>query len=255
MRRIASVWGVLAVLVSVSPGRADDDAKPGDVIAKAIKAHGGADTIKKLKASVVKTKGKYYGMGAGIDFTSETSIQMPDRARLQVEFEANGVSISFVQVLDGDKGWRSFNGKDGKLTGDLNKEMITEGQEQQYAQSVERLVPLTEKSYKLSSLGESKVGDRPAIGVRVEREGHRPVNLFFDKEKSLLLKSETHGKDPMNGDKEFTTEKIYDDYKEVDGLMTAQKITIKHDGKDFADSEVTDVKLSEKLDDSVFAKP
>jgi hypothetical protein len=255
MRTVASLCGILALLVSVRSTRADDAPKPREIVVKAIEAHGGAAAIKKLKASVIKTKGKYYGMGVGVDFTGETSIQMPDRTRLQVAFEANGQNITFVQVLDGDKGWRSFNGKDGKLAGDLTKEMIAEGQEQQYAQSVERLLPLTDKSYKLSSLGESKVGDRPVVGVRVEQEGHRPVSLFFDKERNLLLKSETRGKDPMNGDKEFTAEKVYDDYKKVDGLMVAQKVTIKHDGKDFVDSEVTDVKLSEKLDDSVFAKP
>src|SRR5262245_35142158 len=177
MRTIARVCTVLALLVSVSPARADEDAKLREVITKAIKAHGGADTIKKLKASVIKTKGKYYGLGAALDFTGETSIQMPDRVRQEVEFEANGQKGTFIRIFDGDKGWQSFNGK----TEDMSKELIAEGQEQQYAQSVERLIPLTEKSYKLSTLGEVKVGDRPAIGVRVEREGHRPVNLFFDK--------------------------------------------------------------------------
>jgi hypothetical protein len=251
MRTIARVGCVAALLVFVGSLRAGDDAKPREIVAKGIEAHGGADAIKKLRASVVKSKGKFHGKGFAVDFTGETAIQMPDRIRQQVAFEVNEQKGAFVWVFDGDKGWLSVNG----MAADMPKEMIAEGQEQQYAQSVERLVPLTDKAYKLSSLGESKVGDHAAQGVRVEREGHRAVELFFDKESGLLLKSVTRSKTPMSGDQEFTAEKIYDDYQKVEGLMVARKVTIKHDGKDFADSVVTDVKVSEKLDDNVFAKP
>lgn len=251
MRMIAGTCCLFGLLMLAAPVRSAEEAGAKAIIAKAIEAHGGADNIKKHKTSVVKTKGKFYGMGEGIDYTGTTSIQMPDRNRMEVEMDANGMKLTFIRVYDGAKGWQSFNG----MATDLGKEMIAEGQEQQYSQSVERLIPLTEKEYKLSSLGESKVGDRPTVGVKVEREGHRPIKLYFDKEKNLLLKSETNGKDPMNGDKEYKATKLFDNYKKVEGLMVAHKVTLKHDDKDFVKSEVTEVKLPEKLDDALFAKP
>jgi hypothetical protein len=48
---------------------------------------------------------------------------------------------------------------------------------------------------------------------------------------------------------------FYSDFKEVEGVLQAMKVVIKRDGKDYVEGETTDLKLAEKLDDSVFAKP
>ncbi len=123
------------------------------------------------------------------------------------------------------------------------------------AANIAHLVCLNEKDYKLSALGEVKVGDRPAIGVRVQRKGYRDVNLFFDKDKSLLLKMETRVKDIMQGGQEYTSATVYADYKKVEGMEIPHKVTIERDGKAFVEGEITEVKLSEKLGDSLFEKP
>jgi hypothetical protein len=251
MHRIVGASCVVALLLAAVPARADEDADLRAVVVKALRASGGADTLKKFKASVSKSKGKFYGMGEGIDYTGETSLQLPNRFRTEVEGEAGGQKFKFVQIIDGDKGWRTFN----DMTQDLDREALAEGKEQLYVQTVTHLTPLTDKAFKLSSLGEVKVGDRAAVGVRVEHRGHRDVSLFFDKDKGLLIKSESRVKDLMAGGQEYTSEVFYGDYKRVEGVMVPYKITIKRDGKRFVEAEVTEVKLSEKLDDSVFAKP
>jgi hypothetical protein len=251
MRRIAGIVCVVALLAAISPIRAEEDAKARAILAKAIKAHGGADKLNKLKASVIKNKGKFYGMGDGIDYTGETSVQLPDRIRTEVEGKVGDQDFKFVQIVNGDKGWRKL----GDNVEDMAKEQLAEAREQMYVQGVIHLSPLMDKSYKLSSLGEMKVGDRSAIGVRVEHKGFRDISLFFDKDNSLLLKSETRGKDPMRGGEEFTATTTFGDYKKVDGIMAAHKLEIQRDGKKYVESEVTEVKFSEKLEDSVFAKP
>jgi len=251
MRRIAGIVCVVALLAAISPVRADDDAKARAIIAKALKAHGGADTLNKLKASVLKTKGKFYGMGEGIDYSGETSVQLPDRIRTDVEGKVGDQDFKFVQIVNGDKGWRKL----GENLEDMTKEQLAEAREQMYVQGVVHLAPLMDKSYKLSALGEVKIGDRPCVGLRVEHKGFRAVSLFFDKDNGLLLKSETRGKDLMREGEEFTATTTYGDYKKVDGIMAAHKIDIQRDGKKFVESEVTEGKFSEKLDDSVFAKP
>src|SRR5262249_51138631 len=130
-----------------------------------------------------------------------------------------------------------------------------EAQEELYAQSVETLVPLRDKAFTLAPVGEVKVGDQPAIGVRVSRKDHRDISLFFDKDKGLLLKSERIVKDEMAGGKEVLQESVYSNYKYTDAGLAAMKITIKRDGKPYVDSETKEVKLDEKLDDAVFGKP
>jgi hypothetical protein len=249
MRRIVAATCVVAFLVVVSPVRADDDdaAKLKAVINKAIKAHGGAEKLKKMRAFVAKSKGKYYGMGDGIEYEQEMSMQFPNRQRTYVE----AGDFKFTQVVNGDKGWRKL----GDNTEELSKEQLDEVKENLYAATVAHLAVLTDKAYELSSLGEGKVGDTPVVGVRVKHKGHRDVSLFFDKKDHLLLKSETRGKDTMGDGGEFTAVMLYKDYKKVDGLMTAHKIVINHDGKLFVEAEITEFKYSEKLDDNVFDKP
>ncbi|HEY7330508.1 MAG TPA: hypothetical protein VH592_22905 [Gemmataceae bacterium] len=251
MWKIAGVLGAVSLLSLLNPVRADEDATLREVIARAIKADGGLDNLTKFKASASKQKGKIHTPGGALEYTSETSIQLPDRLRTEVRIKVGDMQFTILQIVAGDKGWLQLMGK----TDEMNKDMLEEAKEQMNAANITHLACLNDKEYKLSSLGEAKVGDRPAVGMRVERKGYRDVNLFFDKDKSLLLKMETRGKDVMQGGQEYTSTTLYDDYKKVEGMMVAHKVTVERDGKPFVESDVSEVTISEKLDDGVFAKP
>ena len=251
MRKTVGVLGVVGLLAFLIPVRAEEDAKLREIIARAIKIDGGIDHLKKFKASVAKSKGKIHVLGQVIDYSGETSLQLPNRLRTEVHSKIGDREITMIQIVDGNKGWMKI----GDKTEEMDKDMLAEAKEQMNAGNITHLLCLKDKDYKLSPLGEVKVGDRPALGIRVERKGYRDVNLFFDKEKALLLKMETRGKDPMQGGEEYTATTLYGDYKKVEGMMVPHKVAIKRDGKPFVDSEVIEVKVSEKLDDSVFEKP
>src|SRR5437879_1803234 len=66
------------------------------LVAKAIKAHGGADKLNKAEASHVKMTGTLDTMG-GIKFSSETFMQ-PGKFRLVIEVNINNMNIHVVQV-------------------------------------------------------------------------------------------------------------------------------------------------------------
>jgi hypothetical protein len=243
--------GVLGLLTFFVPIRAGEGDEVREVVARAIKAHGGLDTLTKFKANATKEKGKFYGLGEALDFTSESWYQLPDRLGVKVKSKVGDQEFAFTQVVNGNKGWIKL----GDSTNELDRDMLTEAKEQMNSATITHLACLNDKDYKLSPLGEVKVGDRPAIGIRVEHKGYRYVNLFFDKEKGLLLKMETRGKDPMRGGEEFTSTNEYGDYKKVEDMMIPHKITIQRDGNPYVEAIVTEVKISEKLDDSVFDKP
>ena len=251
MWKIVGVLGVIGLLTFLIPIRADENAKLGEVVARAIEVHGGIDNLKKFKASVSKSKGKYHGLGEAIDYTAETSLQLPNRLRTEVQSKVGDREFTFLQILDGKKGWTKLGGN----TEEIDEDKLAEAKEQMNVATITHLACLHDKDYKLSPLGEVKVGERAAIGVRVEYKGYRDVNLFFDKDKSLLLKMETRGKDLMAGGEEYTGTTLYGEYKKVEGIMVAHKVTIEHDGKPFVDGQIIEVKLAEKLDDSVFEKP
>jgi ribosomal protein L20A (L18A) len=221
--------------------RADE---PKDIIEKAIKATGGEEKLAKYKAQTWSAKGKYYGMGEGQDYTAEYAMQHPDKFK----FTVTGI---FTIVYDGSKGWRKM----GEETSEMTPEQLTEQKEQMYAGYIATLLPLREKTYTLTPLGEVKVGNRAAVGVKVSSKGHRDVNLYFDKESNLLTKSETTVKDEQQNGKEVNQEELYSDHQDVEGVKIPMKMTITRDGKKFVEAENSNVKLLEKLDDNTFTKP
>ena len=254
MRRTLGLTLAAGLLLFVPAlARAEDDAATKAIVEKAIKAHGGQDKLTNFLGSTSTLKGKVHVMGMDLDYTMEFWVQLPAKLKYNLEFEVMGQKLKMVQVIAGDKGWMT-NPADNAVM-DLNKEFMDEAKEQMYHRLVHTLAPLTGKEFTLSPLGDNKVGDRPVVGIKVSHKGHRDVNLFFDKETHVLLKAEAQVKDLMAGGNEVLQETIYSNYKDVDGIKVATKLVIKRDGKEFVDGETSDVKVHEKLDDSIFVKP
>jgi hypothetical protein len=251
MRKIGCLAAIVT-LVLAGATRADDKADMRAIIEKAIQAVGGADKLGGDKAVTFKAKGKSFATGAALEYTGEWIVQPPDKVRFQLNFEANGMKFTLIQVYNGREGWTKFNDQ----TADMDKDAVAEMKEELHAGRVTSLVPLVkDKRFELAPVGEVMVGDKPAVGVRVSHEGRRDVNLFFDKKTGLLLKAERRIKDQMAGGQEATQETLYSDYQDLNGFKHAMKVLIRRDGKDFADSEVMDFEFKDKVDDSVFAKP
>jgi hypothetical protein len=247
MRRyvLASLVGALLLTVGA---RAEDDAKA--VIAKAIKAHGGEEAQTKFQAAQTKAKGKIELFG-GLEFTQESAFMLPDRFKESVSMEVMGQQIQVVSVLKGTELSIVANGQEVPI----DEKMKDALKESVYAMKVARLVPLVkEKGFELSSLGEVKVGDKPAVGVLVKSKGRKDISLFFDKETGLLKKWEHRTVDPQSGN-EITEERIVTEYTKTDGVPTAKKVTVNHDGNKFMELEILETKRLEKLEDSEFAKP
>jgi hypothetical protein len=245
-----SVIGLtLGVLGSASAGEQPDCKK---LIEKAIKAQGGEAGLTKFKAITLKGSGKFYGLGEGVPFTGEWTFQPPKQSHVNIEITVNDMKFTMTRVVNGDKGWIRFMNK----TEAMSKEVLAEEKERLYVNSISTLAPLLDKAFKLEPVGEVKVGDRPAWGVRVSSKGHRDVNFYFDKKDGLLLKTEFTVKDiENNSDTEINTEVFYSNYKDMDGAKRALSVTIKRDGKDFVEATFSEINPQEKVDDSVFAEP
>lgn len=252
-----SRWSWLPALALVATaagaGRADDQAEVKAVLARAIKATGGADRLAKHKALTTKFKGKVYLGENPTDYTAEWALQYPDKFKTSVSGAVMGQAFTFVMVVNKDKGWIKIN--DTAAT-DMPKDRLAEERETLYQHAVTSLVPLKDKAFQLSPAGDVKVGDHDAVGIKVSHKGHRDITLYFDKKTHLLLKTETVVK-VMDTGKEVTQETLYEDYKKTDdGTLRAMKIKIKRDGKSYVDvDEISEIKYEEKLDDSVFEKP
>ena len=250
MLRLTTLALVAAFAAAANaPARAADE--PKDVVAKAIKAHGGEKVLGKFKAAQVKVKGTVDVPGAGeVEFTQETSYMFPDKFRDSHELTVNGQTVSVLLVVNGDKVLVEVNGKEVDA-GDKVKDALKEVRR---VIQVGRLVTLADKKYELSLIGEDKVEGRKAVGVRVSSKGEGDVGLYFDQKTGLTAKVEFRTADPATGN-EVTEERIVTEYaKNKDGVPTPKKILIKRDGKKYVEAEVVEMQMLEKLDDAVFKK-
>src|SRR5262249_39474359 len=142
----------------------------------------------------------FHGLGEAVAFSGEFATHGPNRQKIVIEADAGGQKVRFVPVLNGDKGWIKINDD----TMDLEKEDLAEVKEEAYAGWVTTLLPLRDRAFTLAPVGEVNIDKRPAQGVKVSSKGHRDVNLYFDKETGLLVKTETRVKD--DDDQEVTEE-------------------------------------------------
>src|SRR5437763_974410 len=103
--------GILAftlLLAGSSWARAQDDAKA--ILDKAVKAHGGAEKLGKIKAQTSKAKGRIEVAG-GLDFTQESTVQHPNKFKEVVHLTVNGQQIDVTTVYNGKEGWINANGQ------------------------------------------------------------------------------------------------------------------------------------------------
>ena len=234
-------WGLYA--------QAQQD-EPRAIIDKAIKAHGGAKKLAAIKAIQIKAKGKVVAP-MEIAFTIDISSQPPDKMKAVIDLEVGGMNLSVTQVVNGKKGWNSVAG----TTKELDDKELAEAREQFHVEKVASLIALKDKSYKLSLLGEAKVGGKDTVGVQVTKKDRRDVNLYFDKTSHLLLKAEYRTFDQFSK-QEVTQEKLYQKYKNVNGLQTPTRLLLNNDGKRFMEMEITETTpMEEPFDASIFAKP
>lgn len=239
------VRSVVAIVLLVVPlaVKADDAKDAREIVDKAIKALGGEAAIAKFDTMVWTSRGVFHGPNGDNQYSATYTVQWPDKLRFEIEGQ-------FTLVVNGNQSWINLGGN----TTDFADDNLAEQKNSVYAAWVARIVSLKDKDFTLTTAGETKVNDKPAVGVRVSRKDRPDIIVYFDKETNLPVKRERRGKPiDLNG-MEVTIEDFFSDYKAIDGYQFANKVTMKRDGKVLVESENVDVKAGGKLDPKVFEK-
>lgn len=244
---------VCAVALLAVPGlRAADE--PKDILAKAIKAHGGEEYLTKHQGVRSQEKGKIAVPGVGdVEFTSETSYMLPDKFKNNIQMDVMGQKLKVGTLLNGDKFSVDVTVNGTAIdAGDNFKEAFKDAAN---LLRVGHLAPVAaDKAYKLETFGDATIDEKPCVGIRVSIKGSKDVLAFFDKETSLLAKLEYRAVDPSTGN-EVNEERFFKDYKKnKDGIPMAMKLVVMHDGKQYLEMEVIEQSYVEKIDDSEFKK-
>ena len=251
-RLLLATCALAALVVAADFGRSGEDKDVRAIIDKAIEAQGGEAVLAKFPARTLKGTGKFYGLGEPIDFSMELA-GFDKKFRFGMEMTVMNFDLKIVVVVNGAKGWEKVN-DDVK---DIPADELAEHKEQIHSNAVVSLLPVKkDKAYTLLAIGDYKVDDQPAVGVRVSKKGHRDVSLYFDKAKGHLVKSEFNIKDIKGGgDREMIQANFFYDYKEFQGARHPTRMVTDRDGKKFIETRLTEMQLAEKLDDSTFDRP
>jgi hypothetical protein len=239
-----SAFAAILLAGSAGPSRAEPDAEA--ILAKAIKAHGGAEALAKYPAVRLRLKVVLEGNDA-TPRDWEWLFAAPNKLRDTREGYYLGRRTASVTVTNGKKTWFLQGGR----AQPVERKLAEAHQDHAHLMQVLRLVPLRDKAYELKTAGEIKVDGKSAVGLLVRTKGQRDITLFFDKESGLLAKVEWRTID-MGVLEEVKEERYYRDYPEKEPMPMARKVFVTHDGKKYLTVDVREVKFFEKLDESNF---
>ena len=241
MRRAQALAIAVAVLAPTCGAARADDPSARAILDKAIKALGGEEKLAKIQAFSWKSKVTFGETGREMD--AEVVYKGLDHMR-----RAYGVN---VVVLAGDKGWRKIR----DASRELSDEVIASEKRSVYLQVIPIiLLPIKRNDFKYEAAGEGKVGDKPALALKITAPDGKDFTLFFDKETGLPVKEVARLDVP--GGRETTAETTFSDYKDFGGIKKATRIEVKTIGFGSGFSQViTDFEVLDKVADSTFAEP
>jgi hypothetical protein len=229
---------------------AQEQPTPRAILEKAIAAHGGMERLSQVRADWIRMNGSLFLAGKEIPFSSETTVQLPGQLKCVQRVSSPSGAYTLVQVLNNDKLWMTHNGQPHAMSPTAQVEM----REILHLDRAIRLVPLlNDPAYEVAYVGESKVNDRPALGLKVTAKGRKELRLYFDRETGFLVKTE-HTLDDSMG-KEVRKEAYYSDFRDLGGFRRPVKIVAFRDGKKVMEGELLEAKYFERLPDTEFKQP
>ncbi len=248
MLTVLSVTMFLAMPATLRAG--EEPAKA--IIAKAVKAASLDKDADKPYAETWKDKGTINFMGQKMDYLADWTFQAPDKYRFELRMELMGQKVEIKMGLDGTKAFEAALGQQRALDGDKLDYVKTEA----YQFWIMSLNPLLkDKEFKLKALGETKVGDRAAVGVQVDRAGRPTAKMYFAKDTGLLHKLEIPVKNEFDGWKDALDEAFFDDYKDQDGRKVFTKLRVNRNGQPLLESTLSESRRIAPVDVKRFQEP
>jgi hypothetical protein len=265
---IGIAFPLLCPITHAAPAPKTDQEKAEAILNEAIQAVGGDEKLAKLNAYTLKTRVSIIQLNEKVfTGTSDLSWRFPDQKRFVAELDIAGTKTKITQVINDKQGWVSIQ-RDGW---EMSEKELADAKQNLTSELLVRKLPSYKgKEYKLACLGQAKVADRPAVGIKVSCNGIPDKRLFFDRDSGLLLQCEItctlfpappalprrgSAALPPKQPYDVTVRALYEDYKGLGGIKYPSKITGFRDGEKVIEQEVTEFKPVEKFEESIFGKP
>ena len=219
------------------------------VVDQAIKAHGGAERLAKIKAVVKKTTGFF---GPADPFAAEMvlHVQFPDKIRNTQKCKRPDGEVEIDVALNGESGWYRGQGKSVDIV--AKSADARDVKTQIYLESIETRLPLKEEGTVVRPLADQLVNGKLANGVRVKQKDMPALNLFFDAQTHLLVKLTT-----LVSEAGLLTLRdiYYYEHQSVDGVMLPKRLREMRAGAPFLEWTTMSYEFLDKIDEALLKEP
>jgi hypothetical protein len=175
--------------------------KAPEIIAKYVDAEGGAQAISKLTS--LDEKGMFEA--GGRHFPVDVLVLSPNQIAIVTHFP-NGEGST---IYDGHSGWYSFPGRPARpmTPGDRDASRMDA--------DLHLALDLNSNFSELRTEREVQINGKSALMVVGKREKLPPVEMYFDKQSGLLIRSVRYAQSPLGRN---PTQIDYSDYRDVSGV-------------------------------------
>jgi hypothetical protein len=215
------------------------------LVEKAIRAHGGADNLSRLRNYELRQTGTTYINGQAFPSKCEWQFAFPDR--LHYTYDITGGN-SFDMAIDENKGWLRSLGS----VQDLEADNFSDAQSQLYLLYILSLRPLRGEEFILKPLPDTMVSSRPAKSVKVMQKDHVQVELNFDAETNLLARAYLR---PRQAGVITEQEIILSEYKSFEGIKLPTSWFEKRGGLKAMEFKESDYRFPAQFPPAIFARP
>ncbi len=253
---------VLIAPLSFADRAAAEDARA--LLDRAIAAHGGADRLNKTRKGRLKAKMDGADRGVPFQVTWEETFDLPQRYRRTIDRTLRDATHHLEYVIDGKKGWlreekepaRDLPGDEETPAGRYWKTVLDRQPlplTWHWQAVLAQLPQLRGKETQLTSVADEIKDGRVLAGFKAVSP-QIASTFYFDKTTGLLARALWALPTLMPGD-EVTSETIYEDYRDVQGVLYPMRIRAGV-GKIYSiTTTVTSFELLDRVDRTVFAKP
>lgn len=146
---------------------------------------------------------------------------------------------TIIQSFDGTTGWVSMMGQIADQSAQLKES-------QSYGDHVLRLAG--NPGWTVRPLPDEDVDGKKAQVLEISDEAGHATRFYLDPESHLIVKTAHEAGGPK-------TETHYEDYRPVNGVQVAHKITVFQNGAKGAELNLTEVQVNAEVDPALFKKP
>lgn len=211
-----------SVLVLTASAPAQEN--PRAVVARAVAAMGGADKVAQLKSARIQLQGTI--PQSHIYFETSIHRDSAERLRCYYRLEITRVPMQMLFVLNNGTGWMCEH----NTVTPLDPATIQQMRSMPFTSGIPGLLDLLQdKKCRFLALGETRVKNKKAIGVSVQRADDSVLGLYFDKASGLLVKVRALAPPASDGHKgPRTQEAFFSDYRPYDPATVAEQLLLKH---------------------------